>query len=382
MTVDKTIFGLRFGMNDDLYPTAEELRVFLGSPKSKGGHELQSADMETYDAMLGEINAFEQYDRHVAATRDFREQVYYGVLIHTRLFNHALKSALEQYKFHLHALRELDFVKPAAFVRSAQEELNRLNPKKKDDAAKLVRLQDLVDERKKTLESLRGRWTVLARELNHIAVYIRNNLVKIQILSDASISILKDPQTRHDVERMVTEDVKTYFKDQLKDALHRGPVTKQYVEAVKKDVDVLLLEITDLLQKDMDTLRVLYGAVRDHTRKAVQGIDNLTVRIKNASLAEDRELFEQLEQVLLSLVSGCRFGLKAAGLATTTPYKNILVEKRNAVLEYLLNLLQRERRARTDRRSNKDRRKFKEPDEKRTERRNGKDRRSGKSRRQ
>jgi hypothetical protein len=381
MTVDKTIFGLRFGMNDDLYPTSQDLRAFLESPKSKGGQELHTADLETYNEMLGEIESFEHSEGQIAETRDFREQVYYGVLIHTRLFNHALKSAVEQYKFHLHELRELDFTKPAAFVRSAEEELSRLNPKKKDDAAKLDRLQGLVGERKKMLESMKGRWPVLARELTHIATYIRDNLVKIQGLSETSISVLKDPRTRHDVERMVTEDIKAQFKEQLKDALHRGPVTRTYLEAVKKDVDMLLKEVCVVLQKDMDTLRVLYGTVRDHTRKAVKGIDNLTVKIRNASLAEDRELFMQLEQVLLSLINDCRFGLKAAAISTETPYRNILVEKRNAMLDHLLNLLQRERRALSDRRSSKDRRKFNEPEGSRAERRRGRDRRSGKDRR-
>ncbi len=380
MTVDKTIFGLRFGLNDDLYPTSEELRIFLESPKSKGGKELHGDDLATYSAMLEEIQSFEQNERHIAATRDFREQVYYGVLIHTRLFNHALKSAAEQYKFHLNALRELDFAKPAAFVRSAEEELSRLNPRKRDDAAKQARLQGLVGERKKILESLKSRWTLLARELIHIAVYIRDNLAKIQKLCNTSISVLKDAHTKHSVERVVAEDIKTQFKEQLKDALHQGGVTRQYVEGVKKDVDVLLKEMSVLLQQDIDTLRVLYGAVRDHTRKTIQGIDNLTVKIKNAYLEEDREFFLQLEQVLLSLVTDCRFGLKAAAVSTETPYKNVLGEKRNEALAHLLNLLQKERRSRTDRRSNQDRRKFNEPDRK-VERRSGKDRRSGKGRR-
>ncbi len=381
MTIDKTIFGLRFGLNDELYPTSEELRVFLESPKSRDGQELHGNDLATYNAMTEEIQSFADSERRIAAARDFREQVYYGVLVHTRFFNHALKSAVEQYKFHLQALRTLDFAKPAAFVRSAEEELSRLNPKKKDDAARLVRLQGLVGERKKTLESLKSRWSLLARELTHIAMYIRSNLAKIQRISETSISVLKDPQTRHDVERMVTEDIKTQFKEQLKDTLHRGPVTREYLEAVKKDVDVLLQEMKVLVQHDMDTLRGLYEAVRDHMKKAGLGIDRLTVKIRNAYLEEDRELFLQLEQVLLSLITDCRFGLKAAGIETRTPYKNILVEKRNGVLEHLLNLLQKERRTWSDRRISKDRRKFNEPDEKRAERRKGKDRRLGKDRR-
>jgi uncharacterized protein YlaN (UPF0358 family) len=181
---------------------------------------------------------------------------------------------------------------------------------------------------------------------------------------------------------MVAEDIKTHFKELLKDALHRGPITRQYMEAVKKDADTLLKEITFLLQKDMDTLRGLYEAVRDHTRKIVRRIDDLTVKIETTNPEADRDLFVQLEQVLLSLITDCRFGLKTAGLSTETAYKNLIVEKRNAMLEHLLNLLQKERRSWSDRRSSKDRRRFNEQDEKRNERRSGKDRRSGKSRRQ
>ncbi len=383
MTIDKTIFGLRFGLNDELYPSSEDLRVFLESPKSKDGHELHRDDLATYSAMLGEIQSFEHFERHIAATRDFREQMYYGVLIHTRFFNHALKSAVEQYKYHLHALRELDFGKPAAFVRSAQEELSKLNPKKKEDAVKLERLQGMIDERKKVLESLKSRWLLLARELTHIATYIRNNLVKIQKLSEASMSVLGDPRTRKDVERMVTEDIKLHFKEHLKDMLHRESVTRQYLDTVKQEVDLLLQVTAGLLQKDMETLQGLYEAVRDHCRKSAAEIDDITAKIGNTLFEKDRALFARLELVLVSLVTNCRFELKTLKIVgAETAYKNLLVEKRNGVLAYLLDLLQKERRSWSDRRSLKDRRRFVEADEKRIERRNGKERRSGKNRRQ
>ncbi len=382
MTIDKTIFGLRFGLNDDLYPTSQDLKAFLESPKSKDAPEPHGADLATYNAMLAEIQAYEQNERQIAAARDFREQVYYGVLIHTRLFNHALKSAVEQYKFHLHALRGLDFIKPTAFVRSAEDELSKLNPKKKDDAAKQARLQGLIDERKKRLETMRVRWAVLARDLIHIAIYIRNNLVKIHRLCEASISVLKDPRTRQQIERTVADDIKTDFKEQLKDALHRGPVTREYAETVKKNVDILLREIGFLLQKDLETVKGLYEDVRDHARKTVLETDVLIDKIRASNSTESRESFAQLEQVLLSLIADCRFSLKTAVMSTETSYKNILAEKRNWMLEHLLDLLQKERRSLSDRRSNKDRRKFNEPDPNRKERRNGKDRRSGKSRRQ
>jgi hypothetical protein len=383
MTIDKTIFGLRFGLNDELYPTSEELRIFLESPKRDDGQELHRDDLVTYSAMIEETQSFEQYERHIKATQDFREQMYYGVLIHTRFFNHALKSAVEQYKYHLHALTEIDFAKPAAFVRSAEEELSKLNPKKKDDAAKMARLHGLVEERKKMLESRKSHWLVLARELAHIATYIRDNLVKIQRLCETSMSVLRDHRTIQDVEKMLAEDIKTHFKEQLKDALHRESVTREYLDAVKKEVDVLLEVAAALLLKDMSTLGGLYEEVRDHIRKTVGEIDDLTAKVGNTLFEEDRELFVRLEQVLVSLITNCRFGLKPAKIiGTETSYKNVLVEKRIGVLEHLLDLLQKDRRSWSDRRSSKDRRRFNEAEERRTERRSGKDRRSGKNRRQ
>jgi hypothetical protein len=384
MTNDKTIFGLRFGLNDELYPTSEELRIFLESPKRDDGQELHRDDLATYSAMIEETQSFEQYERHVAATQDFREQMYYGVLIHTRFFNHALKSAVEQYKYHLHVLTELDFAKPAAFVRSAEEELSKLNPKKKDDAAKLARLHGLVEERKKMLESRKSHWLVLARELTHIATYIRNNLVNIQRLCETSMSVLKDPRTVQNVEKMLTENIKTHFKEHLKDALHgESPVTREYLAAVKKEVDLLLEVAAALVLKDISTLGGLYEEVRDHIRKAVGEIDDLTAKVGNTIFEEDREHFVRLEQVLVSLITNCRFGLKPAKIiGSETSYKNVLVEKRIGVLEHLLDLLKKDRRSWSDRRSSKDRRKFNEAVEKRAEQRSGKDRRSGKNRRQ
>ncbi len=383
MTIDKTIFGLRFGLNDDLYPTSEDLRIFLESPKRDDGQELHRDDLLVYAAMIAEVQSFEQYERHVAGTKDFREQMYYGVLIHTHFFNHALKSAVEQYKYHLHALRELDFAKPAAFVRSAEEELGKLNPKKKDDAAKLARLQGLIEERIKMTESRKSRWLVLARELTHIATYIRDNLVKIQGLCETSMSVLGDPRTVQDMERTLTEDIKSHFKEHLKDLLHRESVTREYLDSVKKEADLLLQVASALLLKDMATLRRLYETIRDHIRKSAGEIGDLTARIGNTVSEDDRQIFMQIEGVLVSLVTNCRFGLKTAKIiGTETAYKNLLVEKRNGVLAHLLDLLQKERRARGDRRSAKDRRRFNETDAKRRERRSGKDRRKGKSRRQ
>ncbi len=53
---------------------------------------------------------------NTASSDGFREQMLYGVLGHSHLVKPALKSAVEQYKFHVHTLSELDLKKPSAFI--------------------------------------------------------------------------------------------------------------------------------------------------------------------------------------------------------------------------------------------------------------------------
>src|SRR5208337_3767221 len=131
MAIDKTIFGLRFGANDELFPLQEDLRAFLDSPKDKNSKVLHREDLAAYNEMLENIRA----------------KMFYSALGHVSFFNQAFRSAVEQYKFHLHELRSVDFKKPTAFIKSAEEEISRLSPKKKGEAARLARLRKMVDER-------------------------------------------------------------------------------------------------------------------------------------------------------------------------------------------------------------------------------------------
>jgi hypothetical protein len=310
--------------------------------------------------------------------------MFYGVLRHSCFFDPALKSAVEQYKYHLHELIALDFKKPTAFIKSAEEEIRRLNPKKKDDEVKLIRLRGMVDERKKTLETLKKRRAALTEELGYIARYTRDNLVKINSRCEASIVVLVDLQIARNEENRLIEDIKTRFKEDLKNLLHHGPVTRQHLEAVKKDVAMLSKEISVLLREDVYTLTRLYEAIHDHTKKIARKIDALMAEIerkKNKRFEEDGKLFAQVEQVLVSLMSDHHFELKATEIRTETAHESILFEKRKEMLDHLFELLQKERRSSNNRRAGEDRRRFNDPDYKGTKRRSGKDRRSGKSRR-
>ncbi len=384
MALDKSIFRLRFGSNEDLYPTQEELRAFLDSPKKDGGRALHRNDLAAYQELLERILAFGRREGRDATSRDLRVKMFYGVLGHSQFFNPALQLAVEQFKYHAHAFRTLDFKKPAAFIRSAEEEIRGLNPKKKADAVKVAKLRGMVDERKNALETLLNRRTALTAELGHIALYVRDNLVRIEQLCVMSNAVLSDPRTARDEMNRSIEDVKAQVKEQLKDALHHGAITRQHLDAAKKDVALLSKEIADLLREDLSALSGLYGAIHDHVKKIGHELNVLMAereRKKNKSFEEDRELFNRAEQVLVSLISDCHFGLEAAKIFTEKAHENILVEKRKEMLDHLFEQLQKERRARADRRSDVDRRRSNEPNFKGPDRRGGKDRRSRKGRR-
>ena len=122
MTIDKTIFALRFGSNEELLPTREDLKGFRESPKREGRRELQGDDLATYDELLDRVREFEHH-RLNAVSADLRPKMFYAVLGHTHFAHPSLKLAVEQYLYHAHALRTLDVRKPSAFVRSAEEEL-------------------------------------------------------------------------------------------------------------------------------------------------------------------------------------------------------------------------------------------------------------------
>jgi hypothetical protein len=384
MTIHKPIFGLRFGSNEELSPTREELEAFLAGPRDEGGREPYGNALVTYRVLLEAIKAFEQHQPQDVTPQGFQEKMFYGVLGHSHFFSPVLASAVEQYKYHLHALKTLDFKKPMVFIKAAEDEMSRFNPKKREDAVKLARFRDLIDERKKTIAILERRRVALARELGDIALYLRDNLVMIEKRCETSIVVLVELQISRKKENQLIEDIKTLFKEHLRDSLHKGPVAKQYVEIVKKDFAQLSKEISSMLREDVYALTRLYEAVHDHTKKAAYEIDTLmakTERGKNKSIEDDQRLFEKVEKVLISLISEYHFEMKPTIIRSETAHEDILLEKRKELLDHIFELLKKERRARLDRRSAEARRKFTVPNNTGPERRKGEDRRSGKKRR-
>ncbi|HEX9021188.1 MAG TPA: hypothetical protein VF903_07995 [Nitrospirota bacterium] len=378
MMKDLSLFGLRFSANENLHPTQEDISAFLQSRKREGQEGLHADDLTAYDRMMEDIEAFERR-RQEGGAQDLRQKMFYNALAHSSFFHPGLLSAVEHYKYHVHALLTLDFRKPAAFIKSAEEEMSRLNQKKKDDAVKLARLQRMAGERRKTVEALKQRRDALAGELEDIARYIRDNLTEIKKICKASISVLADILNARQEEGRLIEDIKIHFKERLRNALHQGQITQQHLESAKADVAALSKELTSLLQEDVHTLSGLYEAILNHTQKAVSELEALLAKIesqKGRSAGTDGALFGRIEQALVSLVSGHRFDLQPVEVSTETAHKDILAEKRKEAIDHILVQLPRERRTRRERRSGEERSQSDDPGREGPQRRSGKDRRS------
>jgi len=383
MALDKTIFGLRFGADETLYPTLTDLKVFLEIPNKKGERGRHDDNLAAYRDLLARVTAFERQQQKNASLYNFRERMFYGVLSLSHFVNPVLKREVELYKYQVYGFTLLDFKKPAVFIKAAEEEMSTLNPKRKQDAGKLHRLEGMVEERKRTLKTYEKRRAALAKELGSIARYVRSNLLKIGKLCEASIVILMELQMSGKMAGRLIEEIKEDFRGHLEDVMHQGPVAGQYLDTVKQDLSMLTSEMSVLVREDLYALAGLYEAIYDQTKRIVHELDiwlaGMEIR-KKRSFEEDSELFTQVEQVLVSLISGYHFELKARNMRAETAHESILMEKRHEMIEDIFELLSSERRVRTDRRSDDNRRRFNEPEDRSRERRqrivrSGKDRR-------
>jgi hypothetical protein len=342
MTTDTTIFGLRFKSDPTLVPSPEELKAFLDSPKEPGSLVLHRDDLQKYMRLLSDARDYDIRRQERSAQANFGARMFYGVLAHSHFISPVLQSVVEQYKFQLHALAALDFKKPTAFIKSAEEEMDRLNPKKKEEAARLHRFQIMVDERKEVLKGLTKRWAALVRELGHISQYIRDNLSQIEKLCEASIVILMREQIDRKKEISLIEDIKEQIKERLREALRQGTITKDHLEAAKAEVADLSKRTADFVRADVHALTVLYESVHEHARKIVHELDRLSAMIASGrtNLEGDVKTFSEIEKAMVSLVSDFRFKLQSAEIRMETEQDVILFEKRKEALDHLFDLLQ------------------------------------------
>ena len=344
--METAIFGLRFKSHEALQPAIEDLRLFLESPRKEGKKERHGDALANYLQHLARVEEFEKDRQRGMGQTDFHEKMLLGVLSHSHFFTSSLKSAVEQYQYHCHALMTIDLRKPLVFIKSAEEEIKRFNPKSKDDQAKMSRLQGMIDQRNKDLEAIRDLWPRLGDELHNIAVYIRDNLVKIQKLCESSITVLVGLQIGGEKTGQLIEDIKTHFKEQVREYLQLGPVTKQYVESLKEDVANLSKQLSRQVLEDIYAVTRIYEALHDHAKKIVSQLDTQIRQVKakqHKSIEEDRDLFGRIEHALISLISGYHLDTAMPKDARSgDKHDKLLMEKRKEMLDHLFDLLKKE----------------------------------------
>jgi hypothetical protein len=344
MTKDKTIFGLRFVVNDDLHPSRDELQAFLDSPEDDGSGKSRSGDFARYNDLLATVESYQSGQLQGTSSQGFQDKILYGALSHSHFVSSTLKSAVEQYLYHLHVLSALDLKKPITFIRSAEEEINKLNPKKKDEAARRDRLQGMVEERKKALDALKKQWLALTSELSSILEYVRDNLAKVERLCDLSGTVLLNEQNGRGKENGLIEDIKTHYKERLREFLHHGSITKEQMETAKEEVAVITARLSDLVREDVQAVIVVYDAVRTHIKKLYPDIAGAAKSIDqkgHTSIDADVQMYGQAAVHLLSLISDLHVELKPVDIGAGTEQDTLLFEKRREMLAYLLDLLQR-----------------------------------------
>lgn len=361
--MDTSIFGIRFESNASLSPSLDELRVFLELPKRPGGREQHGDDLAAYSMLLHDLASFKRRQQQGAAARDYRGKAFYGLLEHSQFINTGLQQAVAQYKYHLHELTTLDFKKPSSFIKLAEQELGVLNPKKKNDAVKAVRLREMVAARKRELDSLKRQRAALIEELTLIALYIKGNLLKIGMRCRTAIVRFVEFLIAREEEGRAIEDVRELFTEQLRAAQQRGPVSKEEREAAKKDFQLLAKNISDLIRDDVYAMTALFEVICYHVREFAWQIDTRMAEYERSGrpvVMEQEAMLARLETVLVALISDFHFELNTRTIHSETAHENILQEKRNEMLSRLLEVLRRERRKRTERRG-EDRRKFTDP---------------------
>ena len=379
MNIERNIFGFRHPSNVFLYPSPEELAAFVASPARTPG-----SDLAAYRTLIDEVRGSELLSPLERIEQDLGQKVFTGVLSHTRFASPALAAEFEHYQYLLHVLKAADLRKPATFIRAADEEMAKLDPRNKAQADRLHRLRTLSDARRRELQALQRRREALCAELVNIARYVRDNLVKIERVCRTALVVLSDVRLAGQIEQRLMEDVKEHFRHDLKETRDRRTLTPSYLERLKRDVEMLAKEIATFRRETAAAIETLYQATIRHAGDNARAIDSLLAKLGERRCegdATDQALFGRIEQQLVTVVSGYRFEFSLRDRTTTTPYADVFNSKKRDALASLFDLVRGERRALANRRRGRDRRMFDLPSPKTLERRGGKERRSGRDRR-
>ncbi len=341
--MNTSIFGLRFKSNEELQPSPADLSAFLASPRASGALGRHADDLAVFIHYWELVETYERGQKKGFGRLEFGERKLLGVLSHTGFFKPAFRVAIEEYKYHHHQLVQLDFKKPETFIRSAEAEIGRLNPKKRDDQQKTVRLQELVAQRRKDLEVLQKRRRRIAGELYHIAVYVRDNIVMVQRLCESAIARLAKLQAGGEKTGQMIEDLKYLFKEQVRERRQLGSITPEYLESVKAEVAQLSQRLARSVLEDISFMTGIYEGFYEHTKNGAGELDALlgkADRVRKKDGTDEDQLFSRIEHVLVALISDFRVDAKPAGQPDAPDkHEELLLEKRRELLDHIFLVL-------------------------------------------
>jgi len=378
------IFGPLPVLRKDLQPTQEELSAFLEQMKKQGALVPLVKGLARLRLLLIDIDAFEQRRRLDPGKLDLRERMAFGVLLHTRFVNAELLQAVTLFHYHLRALASLDLESPAEFIAAAKRTMKKLDRKNTAHALRMVRLTEMIEERKKMIDGLEARRSALLVELQHIAGYVQENLAAMEAVCRKAIVMLVEIGLAKEKESELIEDIRARFKKDLKIYLSVRQLTADDAARARQVADRLTNKLSRLIREDVCLLSRMYEAVHDHAQLTAKELSTLLAGAKGVQSHKgqgDIELFRRIEEVLEALVIDYPRELKPHKAALDTTVNAHVLEKRSEMIDHLLEQVGIERRKRPDRRTAKDRRKLCNPAYRGPERRSLQDRRAKAGRR-
>lgn len=378
------IFGRREGPDASIRPSEEDLGAFLERMKKQGALVPHVNAMGKIRSMMIDMEAFETRRKLEPWQQDHRERMVYGVLRHSRFVCIELLTAVAEFQYHLRTLASLDFASPEEFIANAERTLKKLKRSKIDHVVRMLRLKEMIEERRNLLAGLEVRQRALIDELRHIASYVRENLIRIETLCRKAIVVLVEIGLERTKEGELIEEVRTQFHRELRAASGVRQLVAEDLERAKQIADRLTRKLSDLVREDVYSLSRLYETVHDLAKNTSGELTELLReldRVRSGQRREIIETFQRIGQALALLIVGFPDELRPKKVDIGLTRNALLMDKRREMVEYLFEQTGLERRARPDRRSNPDRRKAADRNYTGAERRSGQSRRKRHSRR-
>lgn len=379
-----SIFGPRVGLDTSMRPAKTELAAFLERMKKQGALVPLVSAMGKLRMMLIDMEAFEDRRKLDPWHQDHRERMVFGVLRHSRFVCDELLTAVAEFQYHLRTLASLDFDGPEEFIENAERTLKKLKKSKIDHVVRMMRLQEMVNERRNIIAGLEARQSALIDELRNIASYVRQNLVLMETLCRKAVVVLVEIGLQRTIEAKLIEEIRIQFNRELRAASGVRQLTNEDLDRSKHIADRLAQKLSDLVRDDVYSLSRLYETVHDLAKNTAEELTERLREIDRVRTGGDRgviEPFQKIGQALSLLLVDFPDELRPKKADIGLTRNAMLMDKRRVMVEYLFEQTGVERRARAERRSAPDRRAEQDPNYPGPERRTGKSRRTRTGRR-